>query len=238
MSNTGFLVHLAMGLWLTPSLSAQVFLSESGCFPMGRCACERQSRVGVKDRGAVDELRMSFIIIDSLLTRWKTGPGRLLPRQRVKASCGDDRAQLGMRQEAMADGIQQTSVSFASSAHRRRSLRDLGHIARRWGTVTRSLRSEMPKRRTTMTRRLPKACCRPWSCLAGSSSARMILSQAAITGVPRSLTVILELDGGATRYRLGSTGCSLGPGRAAVVAAADRSELTGCYRRGDRSRSH
>ena len=33
----------------------------------------------------------------------------------------------------MVDGAQQTSVSFASSAHRCRSLRDLGHIARRWG---------------------------------------------------------------------------------------------------------
>ena len=33
----------------------------------------------------------------------------------------------------MADGVQQTGVSFASSPHRRRSLRDLGHIARRWG---------------------------------------------------------------------------------------------------------
>ena len=68
MSNTAFLVHLATGLWLTPRLSAQRFLSEGGCSPMGRCACEGQSRVGVKDRGVVDELRMSFIIIDSLLT--------------------------------------------------------------------------------------------------------------------------------------------------------------------------
>ena len=39
----------------------------------------------------------------------------------------------GMGQEGMADGMQQTGVAFASSPHRRRSLRDLGHIARRWG---------------------------------------------------------------------------------------------------------
>ena len=55
--------------------------------------------------------------------------------------------------------------------------------------------------------------------------------------VPRSLTVILELDGGTTRYRLGAAECSPGPGRAAVITAADHGELTGCYRRGDRSRS-
>ena len=109
----------------------------------------------------------------------------------------------------MADGIQQTSVSFASSAHRRRSLRDLGHIARRWGygyKVSSVGDAETPNNDdppiaegVLSAVELPcgvKLCAN--DLVASCDNKRTAI-------VPRSLTVILELDGGTTRYRLGST---------------------------------
>ena len=147
----------------------------------------------------------------------------------------------GMGQEGVADGMQQTGVAFASSPHRRRSLRDLGHIARRWGygyQVSSVGQAETPNdddppiaEGVLSAVELPcgvKLCAN--DLVASCDNERTAI-------VPRSLTVILELDGGTTRYRLGAVECSPGPGCAAVITAADHGEVTGRYRRGDRSRS-
>ncbi|MCG8355318.1 MAG: AraC family transcriptional regulator [Kiloniellales bacterium] len=141
----------------------------------------------------------------------------------------------------MADGVQQTGVSFAPRAHRRRSLRDLGHIARRWGygyQVSSVGDAEGPDDDDPpITEGMLSAVELPCGVRLCANDLVASCDNERTAIVPRSLTVILELDGGTTRYRLGSTECSLGPGRAAVVTAADRGELTGCYRQGDRSRS-
>ena len=146
----------------------------------------------------------------------------------------------------MAGGTQQTGVSLAPpslapSAHRRRSLRDLGHIARRWGygyQVSSVGDAEAPgDDDPPIAEGMLSAVELPCGVRLCANDLVASCDNERTAIVPRSLTVILELDGGTTRYRLGSTGCSPGPGRAAVVTAADRGELTGCYRRGDRSRS-
>ena len=141
----------------------------------------------------------------------------------------------------MVDGIQQTGISFTPRAHRRRSLRDLGHIARRWGygyQVSSLGDAEAPDDDDPpIAEGMLSAVELPCGVRLCASDLVASCDNERTAIVPRSLIVILELDGGTTRYRLGSTACSLGPGGAAVVAASDRGELTGCYRRGDRSRS-
>ena len=141
----------------------------------------------------------------------------------------------------MADRAEQTKGSLVAPAHRRRSLRDLGHIARRWGYGYEVASVEKAEAPTDDGRPIAEGVlsavelpCGVKFC-ANDLVASCDNERTAI--VPPSLTVILEMHGGTTRYRQGSTACSPGPGRAAVVAAADCSKLGGCYRRGDRSRS-
>jgi AraC-like DNA-binding protein len=133
------------------------------------------------------------------------------------------------------------SISSAPPARRRRSLSDLGHIAQRWGygyevssvgDADMSDDEDPPITEGALAAvELPcgvKFCAN--DLVASRDNERTAI-------IPRSLTVILELDGGATRYSLDSSDCSPSSGCVTLVTAADCAKLTGCYRRGDRSRS-